>query len=236
MYPWWGKQLATKRTLPSLTSCFMGLRGSFRLISILALVHRGTSTTMLKTFFESSAYNGMSCMGEQAPPSFSTMKKHRLNGVEKYKQRKVTFKFAWLENEQKNKKKFSRIAELFYPRLGGYGKKKYFIRKIRIFWKNIIRIILTRKKDFFGIFGKTKLWGVGIFQWMRKFVSCKLLRNENKKSTILEKKVMEILKNNITKWKPWEVNFWDRITVNFLPCIINVRAWYLKGHSYSGIF
>lgn len=35
--------------------------------SILALVHLGTSTTMLKTLLASSAKRGMSCMGEMGP-------------------------------------------------------------------------------------------------------------------------------------------------------------------------
>lgn len=43
--PWWGKQLRTYRSLPFLMSCLMGLKVSSLEISILALVHRGTSTT-----------------------------------------------------------------------------------------------------------------------------------------------------------------------------------------------
>ena len=61
MYPWWGKQLRTKRSLPFLVSCLMGLRSSSLLISSLALLHRGISTIMLRIDLPSSAKRGMSC-------------------------------------------------------------------------------------------------------------------------------------------------------------------------------
>lgn len=47
--------------------------------SIFAFVHRGISTTILNTVFESSAYKGMSCRGDtKFPVSFSvnTIKLH----------------------------------------------------------------------------------------------------------------------------------------------------------------
>lgn len=58
MYPWWGKQFRTKRSFPFLVSWRMGFKVSLLLISILALVHRGTSTIMLRTVCRIVHYSG----------------------------------------------------------------------------------------------------------------------------------------------------------------------------------
>ena len=63
MYPLCGKQLATNRNLPFFTSCLIGLNFSFKLISILAFVQRGTSTTILNSLVPllslKKIFNGM---------------------------------------------------------------------------------------------------------------------------------------------------------------------------------
>lgn len=68
MYPWWGKQFLTKRSLPRFMSCLIGLKGSSFEISIFAFVQRGTSTTMFKMPLFWSAKRGMSWKGETTLP------------------------------------------------------------------------------------------------------------------------------------------------------------------------
>lgn len=70
MYPWWGKQFRTKRSLPFLVSCLIGLKSSSLLISSFALDHRGISTTMFKIVLLSSAKRGMSCQEETGFPAW----------------------------------------------------------------------------------------------------------------------------------------------------------------------
>lgn len=68
MYPWWGKQLRTKRKRPFLMSCLMGFIVSSFEISIFAFVQRGTSTIMLRMPLFWSAKRGMSWKGETTLP------------------------------------------------------------------------------------------------------------------------------------------------------------------------
>jgi len=74
--------MSTKTSKPIVLSddilaiCKIRLVNSNQLTSILALVQRGTSTTMLNVVFSASAYSGMSWNGEMNPDSFATVTLH----------------------------------------------------------------------------------------------------------------------------------------------------------------